>query len=110
MSTHRSLSVTPMNRRRFLELSGAVTLTAAGLAVVSPQLAGAQATPSSAVGAFAGYPELKLTITDAEVTPSTTTVPAGYVLITTENHTQQSSEAGVLGPGPGQTMDDLKAE
>ncbi len=95
----------PMTRRTVLTAAAG----AAGVLVTGRSSALAQAATPSAGGAFAGYPELTLTVTDTEVTASTTTIPAGYVLLTVENKTQQPTGAGVLGPGKGQTMDDLKA-
>jgi len=65
------------------------------------------ATPVS--GDSLGYPELVVTINDDSYDLSTDTVPAGYILLTVNNATDQETGAGVLGPGPGMTMDDLQA-
>jgi hypothetical protein len=51
---------------------------------------------------------LKATITDQAVTLSAQSVPAGLVVLTVENQTKEETGAGVLGPGPGQTMQDLQ--
>jgi hypothetical protein len=109
MQTLRSIAAPSLDRRRFLALSGALGMSAAGLAPLAPARALAQAATPTASGPFAGYPELKLTVTDSAVTPSADTVPAGYVLLTVENQSTQASGAGIIGPGKGQTMADLEA-
>lgn len=65
----------------------------------------AQATPAAS-----SYPELTVTITDAAFELSTKEVPAGYVLLTAVNRTNNESSIGLLGPGPGKTMQDLIRE
>jgi hypothetical protein len=66
-----------------------------------------QATPDNA--AFSGMPELTVTITDDAVQVDKTEIPDGYVLMNVVNNSKDNNSAGVLGPGPGRTMDDLKA-
>lgn len=58
--------------------------------------------------AFPGYPELKVTITDT-FELSTETVPAGNVVLTVTNSTDSDAGAAVLGPPPGQTLDEFMA-
>jgi hypothetical protein len=65
------------------------------------------ATPASSA-ALSGYPEVKVTITDQAIEVDKTDVPAGYVLLTVTNSSKDENSAGVLGPGPGKTMEDLK--
>lgn len=58
---------------------------------------------------LSAYPRLDVTITDSELQVSMTTVPAGWVLLSVTNSSSDEGGAGVLGPGAGQTMDDLVA-
>jgi len=93
-------------------LSGGAKLVAGGaLAMVLAErfgvVAAQDATPVT--GDSLGYPELTVTVNDDGFDLSTDTVPAGYVLLTVNNATAQETGAGVLGPGPGMTMDDLQA-
>jgi hypothetical protein len=65
----------------------------------------AQSTPVAGMN----YPELTVTITKDALQPSATEIPAGYVLLTVVNQlTDSSDSAGILGPGPGQTMEQLQ--
>jgi hypothetical protein len=57
--------------------------------------------------ALAKYPDFEVTITDSSFDVSTNQVSAGYVLLTVTNSTSTATSAGILGPGAGQTMDDL---
>lgn len=97
-------------------LMGAARLAAGGTlaaALGHTGLAGvaAQGTPTGALP----YPELKVTIVDDPQTGqafkvATTTIPAGYVLITAVNQSKDGSSVGLIGPGPGKTMQDLMNE
>jgi hypothetical protein len=83
-----------------------------GLATVAG-LAGralAQATPAALD--LSAYPEVKVTNTDAAVTLSTATVPAGLVLLTVSNKMTSSENGGgssVIGPPSGMGMADFVA-
>jgi hypothetical protein len=70
-----------------------------------------EATPDSSPASggpdMSAYPRLDVTITDSELQVSMTTVPAGWVLLSVTNSSSDENGAGVLGPGAGQTMDDL---
>ncbi len=89
-----------------LALGGAL-----GLAAMTRFSSGvfAQATPAALD--LSAYPEVKVTATDAAITLSTDTVPAGLVLITVINHTSPSSNGGsgssVVGPPAGMSMADF---
>jgi hypothetical protein len=72
----------------------------------------AQATPAALD--LSMYPELKITNTDAAVTLSTDTVPAGYVLLTVINQMSASGDnnsggSSVVGPPSGMSIDDMMA-
>lgn len=74
-------------------------------------IAAAQGTPAGA----SSYPELKVTIVDdpkrgQAFKVDQTTIPAGYVLVTAVNQSKDGSSVGLLGPGSGQTMQDLMNE
>jgi len=93
-------------------LSGGAKIVAGGaLAVMLAErfgvVAAQDATPVT--GDSLGYPELTVTVNNDGFDLSTDTVPAGYILLTVNNSTDQETGAGVLGPGPGMTMDDLQA-
>lgn len=66
------------------------------------------ATPEASLPAGMNYPELTVTITDQELQLSAEDVPAGYVLLTVDNQSSDENGAGILGPGPGQTMEELQ--
>lgn len=63
----------------------------------------AQSTPMAGMN----YPELKVTITKDGLQASAKEIPAGYVLVTVTNQLEDSDSAFLVGPGPGQTMDQL---
>jgi hypothetical protein len=56
------------------------------------------------------YPELIVTVTDQAIRVSTEQVPAGYVLLTAVNQSSSQTGVGIIGPGPGRTMDQLMEE
>jgi hypothetical protein len=101
---------TPVVTRRVV-LTGAMS-AAAALGLSRAGARAQSATPEAGTGTglvdLSGLPELTATITDQAVTLSTQSVPAGLVVLTVENQTSDSIGAGVLGPGPGQTMQDLQ--
>lgn len=66
-------------------------------------------TPASESPEMSAYPQLDVAITDSELQVSMTTVPAGWVLLNVTNSSSDEAGAGVIGPGAGQTMDDLMA-
>lgn len=87
-----------------------VALLAILCSLIASGLTGAvaqEATPA-ANPALTSYPELMVNITDQGFEVDKTDVPAGYVLVTITNSTKAGTSAGILGPGAGQTMDDLK--
>jgi hypothetical protein len=63
----------------------------------------AQSTPAAGMN----YPELKITVTKDGFQASAKEIPAGYVLLTVTNQLEDSDSAFLIGPGPGQTMDQL---
>lgn len=79
-------------------------LTSAAAMTLLPRSTFAQATPEAGMS----YPELTVTLTDTALSTSSTTVPAGLVLLTVVNQAKHPDSAGILGPGPGQTFDQLK--
>lgn len=79
-------------------------LSSAAAATLLPRASFAQATPLAGTT----YPELTVTITDRELSVSSTSIPAGFVLLTVVNQSQNPDAAGLLGPGAGQTMDQLQ--
>jgi hypothetical protein len=88
----------------------------AGAAVLADDRYGTfaqDATPGSAPASetpdMSAYPQLDVTITDSDIQVSKTNVPAGWVLLNVTNSSSDENGAGVLGPGEGQTMDDLVA-
>jgi hypothetical protein len=56
-----------------------------------------------------GYPELKVNVTNSSFELSSQQIPAGNVLLTVTNSTQADTGVGVLGPPPGETMNQLLA-
>ena len=96
---------------RRVVIAGAMSAAAAiglGRAGVFAQSATPQAGTGTGMVDLSGLPELKVTITDQEAKLSAQSVPAGLVVLTVENQTKDGTGAGVLGPGPGQTMQDLQ--
>jgi hypothetical protein len=73
------------------------------------QVATPNSSPASGGPDMSAYPQLDVTVTDSELQVSMTTVPAGWVLLNVTNSSSDEGGAGVLGPGEGQTMDDLMA-
>lgn len=101
------LTTSHLSRRDLLTV--AAKLTAGGTLAATMARSGAvtafaQATPLAGTS----YPELTVTITDTALTTSATSIPAGYVLLTVVNQAKNSDSAGLLGPGPGQTMEQLQ--
>jgi hypothetical protein len=84
---------------------------AAGLVLSKPGVLAQDATPASASisSMFPDYPVLEVTVTDSAVEVGSTTIPTGNVVLRVTNASSMNSSAGMLGPGEGQTMDDLKA-
>jgi hypothetical protein len=91
----------PLTRRQLIV---GTALGASALTLLPAPSLLAQATPTTG----ANYPELTVTITDQELKASATEVPSGYVKLTVINLSKDSNSASFLGPGKGQTMDDLK--
>jgi hypothetical protein len=101
----------PVSRRDLVvgvtRLAGGAAL-AAVLAGRSQGWALAQGTPTTELN----YPELRVTIVDDPQTgqafqTASTQIPAGYVLLTAINHSSGDGGVGLIGPGPGQTMQQL---
>jgi hypothetical protein len=92
----------------------AVTGMFAGAAVLCLRKPGAfaqEATPAASPGSAApeipGYPVLNVSVTDTAIEVSVNPIPAGYVLLNVTNNSKDETGAGILGPGKGQTMDEL---
>ena len=84
--------------------------SAAMLCLKAPGIGAQEATPgASAPSMFTGYPQLDVTITDSAAEVSMDQIPAGNIILNVINKTSSENSAGILGPGEGQTMDDLKA-
>jgi hypothetical protein len=88
----------------------------AGAAVLCLHKPGAfaqEATPATSSApvtpAIPGYPVLNVNVTDSAIEVSVNPIPAGYVLLNVTNSSKDETGAGILGPGEGQTMDDLMA-
>jgi hypothetical protein len=88
--------------RAFAFLAVLCSCLMSGLGVAVAQ----QAAPANP--ALSGFPELTVTITDEALQVDKTEIPDGYVLLNVINNSKDSNSAGLLGPGPGRTMDDLK--
>jgi hypothetical protein len=100
----KELSMQQMTRRTAV----AVLLgCAAALATGLPATLAQESTPMPSV--FEGYPVLDVSLTDASIDLATTEVPAGLIVLRVTNNSSAENGAAVLGPGPGQTMDDLQA-
>jgi hypothetical protein len=56
-----------------------------------------------------GYPTLNIFVTDSAIEISVNPIPSGYVLLNVTNNSKDETGAGILGPGEGQTMDELIA-
>lgn len=91
-------------------IAGALAGTAV-LVLHKPGVLAQDSTPAAASmpSMFPGYPVLEVTITDDAVSVGSSTIPTGNVVLHVINNGTSSSSAGLLGPGEGQTMDDLKA-
>ncbi|HET7092488.1 MAG TPA: hypothetical protein VFI22_03395 [Thermomicrobiales bacterium] len=87
---------------RPLALFAALLLLLAGSTAALAQ----DATPVGALASL-GYPELKVTITDQAYELSTQQIPAGLVLMTVVNASNDATGAAILGPPEGSTMQDL---
>jgi len=86
----------------------------AGTAVIvlhKPGVLAQQATPSAEAmpSMFPGYPVLDITLTDDAISVGSTTIPTGNVVLHVINNGSTGNSAGLIGPGEGQTMDELKA-
>ena len=99
-----------MSRRtvltRAVQVAAGGALAAALTRTQSLSVFAQDATPVT--GADLGLSELEVTITDSGYELSTTSVPAGYVLLTVHNASTNETGAAVLGPAPGQTLNDLQ--
>jgi len=84
--------------------------SAAMLCLKAPGIRAQEATPAatSAPSMFTGYPQLDVTITDSAAEVSMDQVPAGNIILNVINKTSSENSAGIIGPGEGETMDDLK--
>lgn len=98
-----------ISRRTFSLGAIATAVTGPALfSLSSPALAAQQATAAASPLAGMGYPEVTVTITDKEIQLSPSDVTAGLVLLTVVNQSSDDNGAGILGPGPGQTLQDLQ--
>jgi len=86
---------------------------AAVLCLHKPGVFAQEATPAttsgSAAPAIPGYPMLNVSVTDSAIEVSVNPIPAGYVVLNVTNNSKDETGAGILGPGEGQTMDELMA-
>jgi hypothetical protein len=84
--------------------------SAAMLCLKAPGIRAQEATPAASPSAsmFTGYPQLDVTITDSAAEVSMDQIPAGNIILNVINKTSSENSAGILGPGEGQTIDDLK--
>lgn len=92
-------------RRLFLLCAIAVIMAGSG-SFARP--ARAQDTPPTTAD-FKDYPVLAVTVTDDAYVLDATAVPAGLVVISVTNTTEDSVDAVVVGPAPGQTAAQLIA-
>lgn len=112
--TSTPITTTRVSRRGLL--TGAARFAAGG--TLAAMLGGGTLTGAAAQGtpiSVAAYPELKVTIVDDPKTGQAfkvdrTTIPAGYVLVTAINQSKDGSSVGLIGPAPGQTMQELMNE
>lgn len=95
----------PVTRRRLML---GTALGASAAAVLPARAIFAQATPmAQATPAAGAYPEFTVTINDDNLTASATEVPSGYVKFNVINLSKDSDAASFIGPGQGQTMDEI---
>ncbi len=93
-----------MTRRSVMAVMlGCATALTLGLPATFAQ----ESTPG--VDSLSDYPALDVSITDNGIDLSATEVPAGFVRLQVTNNSSGENGAAVLGPGPGETMDDLQA-
>ncbi len=64
---------------------------------------------TSAASVFDEYPKLSVTVTDDAYILDVAEVPAGLVVVSVINTTQDSVDAAIVGPAPGQTAAELIA-
>jgi len=76
-----------------------LSLAFAGIGNASAQ----DATPTD----LSSYPQINVTITDDAYQVDTDKIPAGYVVLNATNNSSDVAGVGLLGPKPGETMDDL---
>lgn len=95
----------PVTRRRLMLGSA---LGASAFTLLPARSIFAQATPMPQATPTAGaYPEITVTINDQAMTASVTEVPSGFVKLNVINLSKDSNSASFIGPGQGQTMQDL---
>lgn len=70
---------------------------------------GGTATPAAPAFASLGYPELHVTLTDANYEVDQQEVPAGLVLVVLDNMTDQEGSVDIFGPPVGTPMDEFVA-
>jgi len=80
------------------------------LTIVFGPVSPSQAQESTPIGGgLTGYPKLSVTVAKDAVSVSPESIPAGYVIFSVTNQTDEEAGAGAVGPPPGMTMDDLLA-
>lgn len=90
-------------RRQFLLCFVAMLMAGSGPFAPLVRAQGATATTA----AFSGYPVLQVTVTDDAYVLDVASVPAGLVVVSVTNATDESVDAAVVGPAPGQTAAQL---
>jgi hypothetical protein len=90
-------------RRLILPCLVALLMCGAGLFAPLARALGANPTTEE----FSGYPVLNVTVTDDAYLLDVASVPAGLVVVSVTNATDDSVDAAVVGPAPGQTAAQL---
>ncbi|HET8522048.1 MAG TPA: hypothetical protein VFL82_02375 [Thermomicrobiales bacterium] len=93
--------------RRELLIGGSKLAASGALAAAFTNSVVSRAFAQSTPVAGMNYPELKVTITKDGFQASAKEIPAGYILLTVTNQMEDSDSAFLIGPGQGQTMDEL---
>jgi hypothetical protein len=89
-------------------LGGAAKLAVGGTLAAALARRGLGQALAQSTPAASSYPELTVTITDQALQVSAEQIPAGYVLLTAINKGTGEGGVGLIGPGPGKTMQDLQ--
>jgi hypothetical protein len=97
--------------RLLSSVSMAVVACIAALGLTISTTTAQDATPAATpVAGFSGFPQVNVTVTDSEIDVFDAQIPAGYVVLMVTNNSSDSTGVGILGPAPGETMDQLEQE